>query len=352
MRNTRMALAAALVLALPLGFFVSLAVVPDARAAEVRTYVSQSTFLEVDLGNGKKVSGYCKSLKGGSARSEVVNEKLGPDHVVRKHIAGVKYEPIVAQITPGTFTELFACLRAGTRVNGTVTTLSYDLKPAAKRQFQNALVTRFALPVLDGASKEPAYTTIALEAEVVRTVPPDGAAPTSEKQKVFLPANFRVTIAGVETKRVSKVEGLDVGCKAVQNSVGELRDYTKEPASCEFANLKIQLSAADAKTWQDWADDFIVKGNNGQDKEKTLRVELLTVGTVPEVFLAVEAKGVGIFALDADVVEANADNIARYTAELYAEEWQVVAPGMSEATAPAVRPTAPVAPTGLAPRRG
>ena len=39
-------------------------------------------------------AGWVSSVEGGMASSDVVVEKLGPDHIQRKHIAGVKYEDI------------------------------------------------------------------------------------------------------------------------------------------------------------------------------------------------------------------------------------------------------------------
>ena len=36
----------------------------------------------------------------------------------------------------------------------------------------------------------------------------------------------------------------------------------------EFPNLAVTLAESHAQTWQDWFDDFVVKGNNGQDNEK------------------------------------------------------------------------------------
>lgn len=39
-------------------------------------------------------TGWIQSVDGGHATSDVVTEKVGPDHIVHKHIAGVKYEDI------------------------------------------------------------------------------------------------------------------------------------------------------------------------------------------------------------------------------------------------------------------
>ena len=46
----------------------------------------------MDLGG--TFAGWISSIEGGHATSDVVVEKLGPDMIQHKHIAGVKYEDI------------------------------------------------------------------------------------------------------------------------------------------------------------------------------------------------------------------------------------------------------------------
>jgi hypothetical protein len=42
--------------------------------------------------------GWIESVEGGHATADVVTEKVGPDHIVHKHIAGVKYEDITVAV--------------------------------------------------------------------------------------------------------------------------------------------------------------------------------------------------------------------------------------------------------------
>jgi phage tail-like protein len=59
-----------------------------------RTYVSGNYLLEID---GVKC-GFVKSFSGGAISAEVINEPVGPDHIVKKHIGQPKYEDITLQI--------------------------------------------------------------------------------------------------------------------------------------------------------------------------------------------------------------------------------------------------------------
>src|SRR5262249_24290716 len=72
------------------------------QGTTVRTLTTQRSFasgkyaLEIE----KLPMGWLHGTDGGSAYSEVVNEKVGPDHVIHKHLAGVKYEDVM--VTCGT----------------------------------------------------------------------------------------------------------------------------------------------------------------------------------------------------------------------------------------------------------
>ncbi len=348
MRRTMQTVAATA--AIQLGLLVGLSLLPNTCTAGAdRSYVSDNYLLEIDLGAGKKAAGYVKSVSGGNAFAEVVGEKRGADGIVRKHIGGVKYEPFVFQIRPGSFPELMAFVRSDKRISGTVTQMSYDLKAKDRRRFVDALLTRLQLPTLDGASKEPSSMTLTLTPRLVETVAPDSAAaPAADKdvQRVFLPANFRVTFPGLDTTKVSKVEPLVFAMTTTQDRTGAEGEIRPAPGMGDFANFKLHVAEVQAKTWSEWFDDFVLKGHNGQDKEKTMRIELLAPDR-QGVLLVLEAKGVGIIAARRMLAEANADQIARIEVELYVEEWQVSVPGPAATTPPPA--TAPVAPTGVRP---
>src|SRR5712692_5541900 len=47
------------------------------------------------------LGGFVQSAEGGQATSDVVNEKVGADHLIHKHLAGVKYEDITINCGTG-----------------------------------------------------------------------------------------------------------------------------------------------------------------------------------------------------------------------------------------------------------
>src|SRR5216684_2416619 len=165
------------------------------------------------------------------------------------------------------------------RKNGAIITTDYDYKEVSRLEWTSALITEVGFPALDAASKDEAKMTIKITPETTRFETKSGSklvAPDQKMQKKWLPANFRLKIDGLDCTRVNKIDAIVVKQKVVDNPVGELRDYEKEPAQLEIPNLVITLVESHAKEFYDWHEDFVIKGNNAQDKEKNGTLEFLT----------------------------------------------------------------------------
>ena len=134
---------------------------------------------------------------------------------------------------------------------------------------------------------------------------------------------FRFRLTGLEDacKRVATVDAFTIKQTIVELTDGASGIRTKRPTTLEIPNLRITFSAADVKPWQDWFDDFVVKGNAGLGNEKSGSIEFLdpslkvTLGTV-------NPARCGIFALDF-ASSGGSKAGARYVAELYVQGMQV-----------------------------
>ncbi len=81
---------------------------------------------------------------------------------------------------------------------------------ARRVDFTSGLITEVKFPALDGASKEPAYITVKMSAELQPAtgggtpirLSRSSAPPDSGKQKSWLPSNFRLKIDGLNASRV------------------------------------------------------------------------------------------------------------------------------------------------------
>ena len=340
----------------------------SAFGAQARSYASTNYFLTIDADQ----CGFPKSVEGGAITAEVINEPSGSNYFVKKHIGQPKYQDFQVQVGFDMSRKVGEWIaqswsNGAPRVSGSFTTLDDKMQPVFERQFQSALITETTIPALDAASKEPAYLTVKFAPEVIRTSKPDGKGDYGKyarnEQKMFLPSNFRLEIPGLDCSRVSRIESFAVRQTTVTDDIGEARDYLRDPGKMEFPNLKITLAETTAQSWLDWHDDFVVKGNNDETFEKNGTLTLLAPDR-QKVLAQIKFYNMGIYLVQADKSEANAEQLKRVQVELYVErmeflpEGKGVGPGSTAAsnsgttsppktTSPTPRTPLPVAPKTL-----
>ena len=273
-------------------------------------------------------AGYLDSLEGGHATSDVVVEKVGPDHIVHKHIAGVKYEDIAFNCRAGMSKDLYEWIKAMiegnfTRQNGAVVASDYNYKEVSRLNFFNALLTEVGFPALDASSKDLAMLSIRVTPEYTRYQRGGTSGGVWKgdvsKLKRWLNSNFRLQIDKLDCTRVNKIEALTVKQQVVAHSVGASRDYQTEPSHLEISNLAVTLPDANAEPFYNWHESFVIKGNNGRDEERSGTLEFLRPD-LKEVLFTLELKNLGIFRLTPEKVEAGSENIRRVKAEMYCQE--------------------------------
>jgi phage tail-like protein len=280
-----------------------------------RSYAASRFFLTLD---GVEC-GFLQSAEGGDAVGEVVTVPGGAGAFADKRIGAVRYEDLALQVGMSMTTDLYDWINASWQLepkpkNGTVAAADVNGSVQQERTFQGALVSDVGLPALDGASKEAAFLTVKLRPEQVADAKAGGRLQTrgAAKQKQWVASNFRLEIDGLDCKRVAKIDAFTV------------RQST--PDTVEFPNLTIALSAASAESWQDWHDDFLVKGNNGPDQERSGSITFLAPDLTTEL-ARVELAGLGLVALRRPAAGAAADQIARVVAELYCERMSLKVAG-------------------------
>jgi hypothetical protein len=272
-----------------------------------------------------------RSVEGGSATSEVVVEKGGPDGIAGKHIAGVKYNDISLEtdFRSRLLTDWVAESWKGNpaRKNGSIQNLDFDYKVVSELEFMNAMVTETTLPALDAGSRDAAQIVIKLSPEYTRTKAGSGAKNSGSSagamQKKWLLSDFRFEMAGLDATRVTKIDGFTVRQVSAENQIGELRDYEKGPSAIVFPNLRITLPAAYASTWMTWHEDFVVKGNSGQAQERNGAI--IYLDPRKSELGRVNLVNCGIFGLAPVKAEPGSESFSRMVAELYCERMEFVA---------------------------
>lgn len=290
-----------------------------------RSYVSGNFMFSLDGVN----CGLLKSIDGGGIAAEVINEPAGPSYFVKKHIGQPKYEDVSMQVGFSMTKGIYEWIKQSwsmnyQRKNCNITALDYSLKAKSAREFDQCLITETTIPACDGSSKEPAYMTITFAPEFTKSIAATGKDADQfgkNEQKIWLPSNFEIKIDGLDCTRVNKIDSFTVKQTTVTDDIGEARDALKEPGKLEFPNLRITFAAVDAASWQNWFDGFVVKGNNDESFEKGGTLIFLSPNRQTQL-AKITFHNLGIFKLENDKAEANADQVRRMTAELYCERME------------------------------
>jgi hypothetical protein len=272
----------------------------------------------LDLGG--KVVGFLRSVEGGAISAEVIAEPQG-----KKHIGPPRYEDILLGLDLSLDKSVYQWLAdtfAGkaTRHDGAIIAVSSQQKVVSERHFFGALVTGVVLPAADAASKDPGVLAVRLQPELVRSTKGSGGAPkaSAAKQKAWLPANFKLEIDGLDCKQVSKIGALELRVQVGRDRIGEERIPTREPTSIETPRLRVTLPQSASQTWTSWFEDFVVKGNNGDEQEKDGKLSFLAPD-LKSTLAEVRFFNLGIFRLEPEPQAVDRESIARVTAELYCE---------------------------------
>jgi phage tail-like protein len=290
--------------------------------SDKRSYLAGRYALELD----GVVVGMVSAARGGDWFGDVVLEKPGPDRIRRKHLAGARVEPISIQVGLPMAKPFYAWLKSSfepplkpVRKNGALLVMDFNGKVQMRHEFFNALVTEVEFPACDAASKSPAVLSVTFAPErvaVTRAV----ATLTQIQMHRWETSHYRLNIQGLEaaTTRAVHVDAVPIKLETVSNPVGALRDYQSEPAMFDFPNLVVTIPEAYAQPMYDWLQDFVVKGNNGQDRERVGVLEYLAPD-MRSVLLTLNFFNLGIFSAEPEVLQAGAENIRHTKVSMYCE---------------------------------
>jgi len=273
-------------------------------------------------------TGFVKSVEGGGVKAEVIHEASDSSYFVKKHIGPPMYEPFTVEIDLSMAASVYEWIAATWtgkifRTDGAITTVDTQFKAVSEQQFTDALLTAVTTPTLDGTAKKEVFFALTFAPEHSVFAKAGGKvapAPDKKAQKKWLPSNFRLTIDGLDCTRVMKIDSFTVKYTPAADTIGDARDYLKEPGKLEFPNLKIKFSASSAQTWRDWFESFVVKGNNDESHEKHGEIVLLAPDMKPAA--TIRLFNLGIFKLADDTSDASAAAVKRLTADLYCERME------------------------------
>lgn len=280
----------------------------------------------IQLTLGESTAGFISSAEGGNATGDVVVEKLGPDFVARKHLAGVKYEDVTITAGTGMSKAFYGWIKGAfsgqpVAMSGSIAGANENFKLFTKTDFSRAVITEVGFPALDAASKDVAKMTIKFQPELTRRSATTGSlvppGPNVRNDK-WLVSNFKLTLNDVNTKFVTSIDSLNIkwDFATQETDIGASRPQL---VKIDIPNLKLRVVESQSKDFFLWHEDFVIKGNNGPDNEKRGSLSFLSSDLKTELF-RLDLSGVGIFALDPDALTLNSTSVRHVTAQLYCDQ--------------------------------
>jgi hypothetical protein len=196
----------------------------------------------------------------------------------------------------------------------------YNFKEQSRLQFNNALITELAFPALDASVQEIASLTF--------TIQPQRTLFSNTSSGANVPG-FAAQAAKkwLRSKFLLRIDGAEAACASV-NKIDAI--VVKQPLPTgpgvpapplEIPNITFTLRSLDAKEVSDWFEDFVLKGNNGQGKERAGRLEFLDASLKTTLF-NLKLSNLGIVRIGQERSEDQAQVIARVTVEVYCEQME------------------------------
>jgi hypothetical protein len=301
---------------LALMIVTALAAVALARPDPGRSYSAGSYRIEID----GMPAAVATSVQGGNIVAEVAEER-GGEKFARKRVGRIRIEPIRIEVSAGELIDLIkkGCDGTGQMFNGRVVEVDTTGSVIGEREFTNAVLTEIQFPQLDAASKEAARVLVTLQPEQIKSGggKSSGSKEASAKQRQAQASNFRVKVGELDGSGVSKVEAISIRMKSPETPDSRSRSTSSGQS---VGDLVLTVSSAKSKPFADWHEEFVVKGNNSQDREKTATIELMSAD-MKNALLTLEGSGVGIIAVRPE--SGGSDSAKRVQVQMYVEQWRV-----------------------------
>jgi len=276
--------------------------------------------------------GYVRKLSGGAIAGEKTESKLGASNVIKKNITAVKYDDFTVELGAGMSKGMWEWINSSLNSNYVKKNFEYSLANAngeiqVTKTLYDCLVKEFTLPAFDASSKDVGWITLKIQPQTARVVMGGGGKVKGDQgknvQKQWQCNSWRLDIAGLDCSQISKIDSLTWKQTVALNDIGHVREYETVACSMQQPDLKITLSAVTAKSWLDWHNEMVIKGNCDESLEKTGTLTLLHPNGKDEIG-TLEFGNLGIMKCDFEGAEAGGEKAMKVVAELYCETTKFV----------------------------
>ena len=288
-----------------------------------RSYTAGHFELLID---GHASTAYLKSVDGGFAKTQLIDEPVGPSNERIKHTSVAEIDPFTIDFGISGANDILRWIQGSWnkqygRRNGTISHANFNLKKTFEHEFREALITETSFPALDGSSKEAAYMKIKIQPEYVRAKKLPGTEVAQgnlgQKQKMWMASGFRLNIDGIdEMKFTNKIEAFTIKQGIKKLHTGQDRFPQIEPTKIEFPHITGTIALEYADKLLDWHDKYVMKGLSDPKAWKTGSLEFLTPARDKTIF-SINMYEVGLMSVQVLPSQANQDQIKRVKFELF-----------------------------------
>jgi hypothetical protein len=303
-----------------------------------RAYTGGHFELQLD---GHATTAYLKSVDGGHAKVNMVDEPIGPHATRVKHSSTHDVEPFTIECGMSGSYEVLRLIEKSWKkkfkpFSGAITHADFNLRSVFEHQFFDALLTETTFPALDGGSKDAAYLKFKIQPQRVVMRYDTGnkrlqPQQMSSKQKQWLASRFYFTIDGVDDMHyTNKLESFTIKQGIKKLSTGEARVGEIEPTKIEFPNLSGTISLARAGGLMKWYEETVQDGRRDDKAQKTGAIEFLSPDD--KTLFSIHLYEVGLTSVQIGASTANQDSMKRVKFELYVGRMELDAakpPGMA-----------------------
>jgi hypothetical protein len=270
--------------------------------------------------------GYLRKVSGGGMKADIAENKLGPDNVVKKHVAKIGWDEVKFEVGIGMGAACYKWIKAAfdkkfVTQQCTLVAGDFNHQAVQETQFIDCLVTSVATPKFDGGDKTACYFTVGMKPERVRYVPGDKKdirSPIGGAQKHYLCSNFRLELSGLPCDRVATVDAMELKCGTATDDIGINRESTLHPTAVTVPDLKVSWSYADFTDIEKDARAWFVEGHHLEENEKHGRLVMLGPDMKEEI-AEIILGNVGWKSFKGDDREGASDKLLRCSGEFYVE---------------------------------
>jgi hypothetical protein len=290
-----------------------------------------------------------RSVEGGTPRGVVASDGPGG----KKHIASVSIDPIVTKFAVGDFSNFLAAALGdpvGTfRADGSLQVADATMHVIRQSDFHNAQLVELAVPEVNPSAKAAPELGLSLLPESVNVSTPAGtaAAPAVHGKQKHWTGEFKLIIPGMNTSGVKRIEAFTIRRKSANTSptAGDAREMSLASGELEIPDIVFYVNEKDTAPFEQWRNDFVIKGNNSDAAEKTMSIELDSPD-LKTALASFDCSGVGI--VSASPV-TSAEGVSETRVEVYVEHMTIGGGGGGGKMATDPTKTPPPPPPAAAP---